>query len=162
MVSKEERQDVEKEYAELSKKYSMPSLEEIEKELCIKIIGTPVLTSLINAFREILGGSVSHFEAIISPARMADMIETKFHDEKEKKEMFKMYKILLAILHEISATFYGTEKDRAEIIKKTFEFYKKEYKQYTHQFLQKQGSLWRQEAEKEPPKPQTQQGNYFG
>lgn len=162
MASKEERQEVEKEYEEFKKKYQMPALEEIEKELCIKIIHTPVLTSVVNAFREILGGSVSHFEAIIAPARMADMIETKFHDEKEKKEIFKMYKILLAILHEISAAFYSTEKERAEVIKKTFEFYKKEYKPYSYQFLQKQGALWRQEAEKEPPKPQTQQGNYFG
>ncbi len=158
-MSREEREEVIKNYEELRKKYSLPKLDDVESELGIKIIYNPVINQLLTVLHERIGNSAGHLEINFQPTRMADAIESKFFSDKEKQEMFKFYKELIAVIHEIALSIYQNEESRAKCFKATYDFYLKKLKPFMQDFLKRQADGWRKE-ESQPKSEKS--GSYFG
>ncbi|MBW2969029.1 hypothetical protein KY314_02850 [Candidatus Woesearchaeota archaeon] len=153
---KEEREEGIKEYEELCKKYKeLPSVKQIEEEFEIKL-QSPVVSLIMRVLLEKMGQSANHIEILFAPARMADMIECKFHDEEEKKKLFEFYKKTLALIHEMTKTLLENREARITAIINGLKFYEKELKPTMRNYLEKQAKGWLKQE-----KPEVK-GQYFG
>lgn len=154
---KEQREEGIKQYEELRKKNKeIPALADFEEEFEVRI-QAPVVAMIINVLADRFGQAAGHIEILFQPTRMSDMIECKFHDEKEKKELFELYKKIISLIHEIGATTYESREARTKIIVKSLVFYKKELKPRMRAFMDKQSKGWLEQEKPEPKKDQ-----YFG
>ena len=152
---KEVREEGIKQYGEIQKNSGLPSLEAFEEEFECRI-QAPALASVMSVILDKIGQSIGHVEVIFQPARMADAIESKFHTEKEKTELFNFYKEALAIVHEAHLSLYVDRKKRFEMIKKMYEFYIKKLKPVMQKFLGTQTKGWQSKEKAEDYK------TYFG
>jgi len=155
---KEEREEVVSSYEELRKKHSLPKLEDVESELGVKIIYTPVINEFLRILHDRIGSCAGHLEINLQPTRMADVIESKFFSEKEKQDMFRFYKELIAVIHDIGLSVYQDSDSRIKCFKKTFDFYTKQLKPFMQDFLKRQADGWRKEETQQKEKSST----YFG
>jgi hypothetical protein len=151
---KELREEGVKQYNEIQEKAGLPKLEEFEKEFECRI-QAPALPSVISVLMDRLGQCASHIEVIFQPGRMSDAIESKFHTEEEKKELFDFYKKVLSMIHEVHASMFEDRDARLKEIKKMYDFYMKEVKPTMKKYLQTQSKAWLQEEK-------TEAKQYFG
>jgi hypothetical protein len=152
---KEIREEGLKQYEELRKKYKeLPPIKEIEEEFEARL-GAPVIAGLMHLILDKMGQSAGHIEILFQPGRMADMIECKFHTEKEKADLFKFYKKTLSLIHEITKTAFETRDARIKAIIKGLEFYKTKLKPTMQKYLDDQAKGWLKQE-----KPETKE--YFG
>jgi len=153
---KELREEGIKEYAELRKNHpKLPLLKELETEFECRF-NAPIISAITHVLLERMGQSAGHIEIIFQPARMADAIESKFHDEKEKEKLFEFYKKTLSIVHEISAASFNNREARIKTLINAIEFYKKELKPTMKQYLEEQAKGWLKQEKPE------QKNQYFG
>jgi len=153
-MTKELREEGVKQYNEIREKTGLPKLEEFEKEFECRI-QAPAIPAVISILMDRLGQCASHIEIIFQPGRMADAIESKFHPEEEKKELFDFYKKVLSKVHFVHASMFDNREARLKEIKELYPFYMKEVKPTMRKYLQKQGKSWLEEE-----KPEAKQ--YFG
>ncbi|MBD3304569.1 hypothetical protein GF343_05475 [Candidatus Woesearchaeota archaeon] len=153
-MTKELREEGVKQYNKIKGKTGLPELDEFEKEFECRI-QAPAIPAVIGVLMDRLGQCASHIEIIFQPGRMADIIESKFHAEEEKKELFDFYKKVLSMVHYVHAAMFDSREARLKEIKKLHPFYMKEVKPTMRKYLQKQGKSWLEEE-----KPETKQ--YFG
>lgn len=153
-MAKELREDGVKQYNEIREKAGLPKLEEFEEEFeCM--IQAPAIPSIISIIMDRMGQCASHIEIIFQPGRMADMIESKFHTEEEKKKLFDFYKKVLSKVHSVHAAMFESRETRLNQIKELYRFYTKEVKPIMHKYLQTQAKAWLEEEKPEEKK-------YFG
>ncbi len=153
---KELREEGIKQYEELRDKYKeLPSLKDLEQDFEVRL-QAPVVAGLLHVILDKMGQSANHIEILFAPARMADMIECKFHDEEEKKKLFEFYKKTLSLIHEITKTILEDRNARIKAIIKGLKFYKKELKPTMKTYLEKQAQGW---LKQEKPEAKEQ---YFG
>lgn len=153
-MTNELREEGVKQYNKIREKTGLPKLEEFEEELECRI-QAPAITVVINMLMDRLGQCASHIEVIFQPGRMADMIESKFHTEEEKKKLFDFYKKVLSMIHEVHASMFEDRESRLKEINKIYNFYIQEVKPVMKKYLQKQAKAWLEED-----KPEAKQ--YFG
>jgi len=152
----EQRQEGIKQYEELRKKHKdLPKLEELEEEFEGRL-QAPIVAGLMMLISERMSQCAGHIEVLYQPTRMSDMIECKFHNETEKKELFEFYKKIISLLHELSKSAFENRDERIKKIIKCLEFYKQEMKPTMKKYLEKQAKGW---LEQEKPEPKNQ---YFG
>lgn len=151
---KELRDEGVKQYNEIQEKAGLPKLKEFEKEFECRI-QAPAIPAVLSILMDKLGQCASHIEIIFQPTRMADAIESKFHPEEEKKELFDFYKKVLSRVHEVHASMFDSREARLKEIKKLYSFYMKEVKPIMKKYLQTQAKAWLVEE-----KPEAKQ--YFG
>lgn len=154
---KEQREEGIKQYEELRKKSKeFPTLAEFEEEFEVRI-QSPAIALIINILADKMMQAVGHIEILFQPTRIADMIECKFHDENEKKELFELYKKTISLIHEIGVATYENREARIKAMIKSLTFYKKELKPRMKAYLEKQAKGWLEQEKPEPKKDQ-----YFG
>jgi hypothetical protein len=153
-MTKEQREEGIKQYNEIREKARLPTIEEFEKEFEYRI-QAPAIPAVIGILMDRLGQCASHIEIIFQPGRMADAIESKFHSEEEKKELFDFYKKVLSMIHEVHASMFDSREARLKEIKKLYAFYTKEVKPVMKKYLNTQAKAWLEEE-----KPEAKQ--YFG
>lgn len=153
-MTKEQRDEGVKQYNKIKEKTGLPKLEEFEEEFECRI-QAPAIPAVISILMDRLGQCASHIEIIFQPGRMADAIESKFHSEEEKKELFDFYKKVLSMVHEVHASMFDNREARLKEIKKLYHFYIKEVKPVMKKYLSTQAKAWLEEE-----KPEAKQ--YFG
>lgn len=145
----EERKEAIEEYQKLAKLHSLPSCEELEEELDVRLDKSPSLPFFLRCVHERISNSLAHLEIVLHPSRMADMIETKFHSDEEKNDIFNFYKEAMGVLHEIILAVYTNKKEEIVCFKKTWVYYLKTVKPFMQSFLKKQIECWQKEAVEE-------------
>ncbi|MBI4918561.1 hypothetical protein HY837_01415 [archaeon] len=148
-MSSEERAQALEEYKLLAKKYALPTAESIETELGVRLEKLPSLPFFIRCIHERISNSASHLELVMHPSRMADMIESKFHTEEDKKEIFNVYKDVMAYLHEIILSVFTSQEEEAKVLKKTLKYYTSTLKPFMQKFLKAQINGWQKEVSEE-------------
>ena len=110
------------EYEKLAKKYELPDFDSINKEFEISTIDTRdfLLREIRRKITEKIEIYIKSIEPILQPeASVSDMYECKIFDDKEKKNIYDIFKKMM-FLHRFS-----TETSIDEDDKKTSEFLKK-------------------------------------
>jgi hypothetical protein len=147
-MTKEDRDEVINAYNKIKDKYKLPTIEEFETEFEVRL-QVPILRHLLMIMTDHFGWGAGHVEKILHPAHMYDMMETKFHTEDEKKELFKKYQELCSYLHEISLSFYLTPEERGKTIMKALKYYKESYKPFIQKMLKEHTEKWKEETKEE-------------
>ena len=145
----EERKEALIEYTNLAKKHDLPSLNLLEKELSVRLEKVPSVPFFIRCLHERISNSIAHLELVLHPSRMADMIETKFHNEDEKAQIFLFYKDAMVHLHEIILAVFTNNKETINCLKKSWAYYIKNVKPFMQNFLKKQIEGWKNEGKEE-------------
>lgn len=134
----------------------MPRLEELEEELEARF-GEPVLLNIMSALVDRLSQSSGHLEVLFQPARMYDVIESKFYSDDEKTKFFELYQKLISEIHVIVASLYQDRKARADAVVRVFKFYKEEIKPFMKKYALDQVEKWKNYKEAKQTKEK-----YFG
>ncbi len=153
--TQEAREEGIKQYEEIKKKAGLPDLKEFEEEFEWRI-AAPAIASIMSVLHDRIGQAAGHIELTIQPARMADAMESKFHTEEEKTELFAFYKESISMVHEIHLAAYTDREKRLGIIKKAYEFYTNKTKLTMQKFLETQVKGWLKKEKAECAK------TYFG
>jgi hypothetical protein len=143
----EKRDELEKKYAELAKKHGLPPLKEFEEEFGVKL-KEPLIPNMLSTIYERLSHTARHFEVIITPQTLADWIESDFYDNKQREEIYALFKIFGLAVHEILLASFGSVQEQIAGLKKVLSTYEKELKPATVKFLQKQVDMWGKEQAK--------------
>lgn len=151
----ESREEGIKHYEEIRKKAGLPDLKEFEEEFEWRITA-PAIASVLSVLLDRIGQAAMHVETIFQPTRMADAMESKFHTEEEKTELFTFYKESISLVHEMHQAAYTSREKRLEAIKKAYEFYIKKVKPTMQKFLEIQVKGWLKKEKIEGAK------SYFG
>ena len=152
---KELREEGLKQYEEFRKKYDWPAMAEFEEEFECRI-QAPVIANAMSILLDRVGQCVGHIEIIFQPTRMADAIESKFHTDKEKTELFSFYKEALALIHEAHLAAFQDRNKRGEMVRKTYDFYIKKAKPVMQKYLEVHVKGWQKKEKAEDYK------TYFG
>ena len=151
----EAREEGIRQYEEIRKKAGLPDLKEFEEEFEWRV-AAPVIASVMSVLLDRIGQAAGHVEVIFQPTRMSDAMESKFHTEEEKTELFPFYKESISLVHEMHLAAYTNREKRLEAIKKAYEFYMKKVKQIMQRFLDTQAKGWLKKEKVEGAK------TYFG
>ena len=151
----EAREEGVKQYEEIMKKAGLPSLKEFEEEFECRVSASAI-AFVMSVLLDRIGQAAGHIEIIFQPTRMADAMESKFHSENEKTELFQFYKEAISIVHEIHLAAYTNREKRLETIKQAYEFYTKKVKPTMQNFLEIQAKGWLKKEKADGSK------NYFG
>lgn len=116
--------ETKKKYEPLMKKYSLPKLEELDREFDIgKIEAEDFILKEIrkkiaerfNSFRELLG------EILQPEEHIATLHESKYFEEGDRTKIFDVYKKIMLVSREASElSVKNDEKEDAEFIKRIF------------------------------------------
>lgn len=137
------------EYKKIAEKHNLPSAEQIEKELSVWVEKPPALPFYLRCLSERVSNVLSHLELVLTPSRMCDIIESKFHSEEEKKEIFLVYKELMSVLHKIILAYFINNEEQAKVLKKTWDYYLVKVKPFMKSFLKTQIKGWEKKVDEE-------------
>jgi hypothetical protein len=121
---KEEREAAIKEYDKFAKEYELPPREEFEEELEVFIF-EPVLSGVARALLDRLFMCTGVIDQIMHPNHPADMMKSKFYDEKQKEKYWETYQQLQIVIAELMEAAFENRKERCKVLTKSYEEYKK-------------------------------------
>lgn len=124
-----EKESVKTVYEQLNKKYSLPAFEKLDNEFEVSSIENKQfllkeirrkITDKIEAYAKIL-------EALLQPdtASVSSMRECRFIEDKEKEEIYTLYKKLMIIDRSSIIASLGDDRQAADFIKNSFEEWNK-------------------------------------
>ncbi len=155
----ESREEAIRLYNKYKKKYNLPDLDEIEKELLIYLKEpTNILQMLLFYFNAKVGQAISIIQQLILPpptliGRM-EREKTKKLSEEEKEKYFALLKKLTLINRKLSKALFVEEKEAFKIFLDCYEEYKKLKKEII-EVISKCEKIWEEIVkEKEEKKKQ--------
>lgn len=145
----ESREKAVKDYNELMKKYKLPALDELEDEFDFELYETSGIISHVNAriWDKILKIK-NDIEGIFNPQQYCCLIEHKFFNDREQKELFNVYTELMIKLWEATRAGYINKDENAKQLITSYEYYKK-VKEFAKKFYTKFVDKWGEKGEKE-------------
>lgn len=153
----EERKQAIKKYNKLKKKYDLPGLDDLESTINI-CLEKPYfhLNDILSSVAKRIFSPINHIMDLMQPKSILDIMEANFIDESEKDRLIKFGENTMKVVREINAAIYSEEKEKIKMIKKGFDYYKKEVMPFSKEFTSKLAEKWGQEETKEDIQ------NYFG
>ncbi len=137
-----------KEFAKFSKKYKLPSLEDIELCLGSETTEFPVLQQLIAAIGNRIYRISLALEALFQPKGMADSLESDYYTKEEKDALFPFYKHLNIMLLEANTILLTEDEAKhAEYFKELFKKYKSEIKPEWKEIVEDKVIRWKKDEE---------------
>lgn len=120
-----EKEDIKKDYGILRKKYSLPNFDRLNNEFEIVSIENKnfLLREIRRRITEKLDAYAKIIESVLQPdtASLSAMHECKFIEEKDKENIYTIYKKLAIIDRNSIIASLGDDSDNAEFIKTSFE-----------------------------------------
>ncbi|MFA5406103.1 MAG: hypothetical protein WC307_01990 [Candidatus Nanoarchaeia archaeon] len=146
----ENREKAVSKYEELKTKYSLPELAELEDEFDFELDDdSAIIKTIINQIWDKVSSIKSYIEGILHPQRYCCIIETKFLNNKEKEKVFDFYKKIMADYWKTVKSTFGSQEEKINQVRETYEFYKK-VKKFSNEYLNRMIKGWEEEEEKEP------------
>jgi hypothetical protein len=156
---KEKEKDMTKEYEAIKKKYSLPELNELDKEFYIgKLEDTPfILRSIIMKMLERLEYIIKMLNSVIQPENsFTDMYEAESLSDDEKKNAFELLKKTAYYHRELLMRDFDYSDDTAAaLILKVFKDWKEIKKDFLR-ILDKMKESWKSQTKSKIEE------NYFG
>jgi hypothetical protein len=156
---KEKEKDMTKEYEALRKKYSLPELNELDREFCMGKLeeSSFVLRNIIHKMLERLEYVIKMLNDLIQPENsLADMYEAESLPDDEKKNAFELLKKAAYYHRELLIRDFDYSDDSAAaIILKVFKDWKDIKKDFLR-ILDKMKESWKSQAKSKIEE------NYFG
>ena len=152
--------NIKNEYQKLSKRYSLPLFEKIDNEFEISTIENEkfLLRQIRRRIIEKLEVIIKLFDELIQPeaSSYAQIYEYKAFEEEEKKEVYNLYKKLLAFYREAFVIDIQTdEKKEADFFKRLFDLWLEE-KEKIIKIINKIKQSWETESKSD------EELGYFG
>ena len=123
------KNEIEKQYNELKKKFKLPEFNDIDREFEISDLEETsfLLRNIIRRIAEKLDFYSTMLEEILQPdtSNLYAMHETRFFDEIEKKDMYELYSKLMSLSRQsIGLSLQHNEKDEVDFINNFFNEWK--------------------------------------
>ena len=146
-----EESELKKKYEALRKKYSLPSYEDIDFEFEISSIedGKFLTREIIRKIIDKLDFYQKILEGLLQPDTnsLASMYECKHFDDKEKNEIYFLFKRLMVVKSEFSLLDLSPdEKKNSEFIIQTYKFWLDEKKKIA-EIISKIKDSWKHETD---------------
>jgi len=152
-----DKEKTKKAYEKMEKKYKLPKLKKVEDELNFEISSSKPVHDCLKRMADLINMLIEHLGIIFEPRGYPSIIESSFYNEKEKEKLFKKFKEMMSLYHELAVGIFEGEKEQAKLFKKVFAVYTKEIKKFSIDFFTRQGDKWK---EFEPDK--FDKGQYLG
>lgn len=145
-----EKKDIKNNYEQLRKKYPLPDFESINNEFEISSIENKefLLSEIRRKITERLEVYAKILESLLQPdtASLSAMHECKFIEDKEKEDIYNIYKKLMIIDRDSVIASLGGEKENADFIKELLEDWLK-LKEDIKPIIEKIRSTWKKETD---------------
>ncbi len=141
---------IKKKYDALRKKHRLPGFEELDAEFEISDIESdgPVLREVRKKIADKIGQVCGTVEQMLHPeTNLADLYESRVLNEQEKKELFEMYKRLMAAERRCVEMFISSDEKLDAAFVKSFSAEWKTLKPQLVKFIRKLGESWEKETE---------------
>jgi len=139
--------EIEKQYNELRKKHRLPDFREIDFELELQDIESTAY--LLKQILRKIGEKLEFYSRVIEETLQPDasniyaLHESRFFDEKEKKEMYDVYvKLMNLSRHSLEISLSNDEKSEAEVITRFFGEWK-DLKEELIKYARKMKESWK-------------------
>ena len=152
MPEKTDEKNIERAYADLARKYSLPSFEELDAEFELSLIEHEA--RLMANIRKHVADKVSELsemiENIVQPdSDVAGIYESRTFSDSEKSKIFDIFKELRMLLRAShQAMLRNTEKNDAEFVKRVWADWKK-LKEKLLPIIEKLENSWKEPTAKE-------------
>lgn len=145
------KNEIEKQYNELRKKFKLPEFKGIDNEFEISDLEETnfLLRAIIRRIAERLDFYSTMIEEILQPdtSNLYAMHETRFLDEDEKKQMYDLYSKLMNFNRQsIEASLEHNEKNDVDFINNLFNEWK-ELKKELLSYVKKMRASWKTETD---------------
>lgn len=121
------RKEIVSEYSKLKKKYNLPPLDKVENSLFVYFNEPNLFVRvLIDRLLGRLNNHVSYMASLFQPQQIFQGFESKFLSQKEKDDLFDLFKTTLANFYKLRISIYELEKNAAKIFNEVYEFYLKD------------------------------------
>lgn len=139
--------EIEKQYNELRKKHRLPDFRELDFELELQDIESTAY--LLKQILRKIGEKLEFYSRVIEETLQPDasniyaLHESRFFDEKEKKEMYDVYvKLMNLSRHSLEISLSNDEKSEAEVITRFFGEWK-DLKEELIKYARKMKESWK-------------------
>jgi len=141
--------EVKEAYEELRKRYNLPSFQSLDNEFEIRALDLEkcgiLIKALLRTINAKIGLFLNYLEPVASPSQtMHSMIEVSHLDEKDKQDIFMLYKELSGLYHAALYKEMEDEKDIAMFINDTWKKWPS-IKRREIGFLKKISEIWEKE-----------------
>lgn len=139
-----------KRYEVLRKKYKLPGFDELDAEFEISDIEPDC--SILREVRKKIADKIGHvcgtIEQVLHPeTNLVDLYESRVLDEREKKELFEMYKKLMAAERSCVELFISSDEKPDAAFIKSFSVEWKTLKPQLIKFIRKLKESWEKETD---------------
>jgi len=122
----EDRKKAIEDYNKLKATYGLPELSEFEKVFDFYLEGPDgIIRKLVIIIWDAIHKMRGDIENMLQPQRYCCFFETKFFNNKEKEELFSLYKEIMTEYWKTVKFFYYDEKQRVELLKQGYALFKK-------------------------------------
>jgi hypothetical protein len=144
-------ENIEEQYNKLKSKYKLPKFEDLDKEFEISVIENEkfLIREIINKIIERIDFFSKILEELLQPdtSLLSSMHETRFFDEKDKENIYGLYKKLMIISREsFEVSLKRDEREEAVFVNKVFDEWK-ELKKDLLKFVDKMKDSWKKETD---------------
>lgn len=117
--------EIEQEYAKLSKKYKLPKFKDIDNEFEISALDNEkfLIKNILRSISEKLEFYIEFISNLVHPdgSSISSMYEIRFFSEDEKNDMYNLFKRLMKIdRNVIELVLKNDEKEQADFLNKFF------------------------------------------
>ncbi len=140
------RREVTKEWERLRRKYKLPKLQEIEKEIGFYLTSKPVISEALKGIARILNSISLDIEAVLYPKDLAGMIEKKFFTEEERERLYDFYREIRSKLCKVPIAVMGEEREKVSLFKELLKFYREKARSAGRQFYERLSKGWREKS----------------
>ena len=141
-----------KKYEQLRAKYKLPGFAELDREFEVADIedNGNVLRAVRKKVYEKIADSCAILEEVLQPdTNVSNLYESRFFDEREKKDVFGLYRRLMSVKRRSEAlSVMNDDSSDAAFISETLSFWQKEKKQLVA-LISKLQESWGKDAEAE-------------
>ena len=143
--------NIEEEYNKLKSKYNLPEFEELDKEFGVSTIESEkfLLREIINKIIERIDFFSKILEELLQPdtSLLSSMHETRFFDDKDKENIYELYKKLMIISREsFEVSLKRDEREETVFVNKVFDEWK-DLKRDLLKFVNKMKDSWKKETD---------------